>query len=344
MKHTYNLCLGMLLGIGGMTGFAWGAEDFATSADGLDQSTAEFKKLFPNVGTKLVVNEKEGIGYDDPTHSVQDPSNVIKVEDTYYVWMSWRPLNLQVFDGDITYATSKDGRHWENKGICFSRGKAGAWDDRGVYTPYVAASGGKYYMFYTGMAKPDHAKGDRIGLAVADSPDGPWKRVSNAPVLEPTPQAWDSHIVDDAHLIVRNGKFWLYYKGLSLTDKWFQSRQGVAMADQIEGPYVKYEKNPVISKGHCACVWPHADGVAAISDLGKEILWSPDGLDFTMVNKGLWWGAAGPGPYDPEAHANTSYGNGIQWGVIQYPQPSAEDRNRMVIARWALNLSAPPKK
>jgi len=338
-------CLGMLLGIGWMAGIAWGVDDFATDADGLNQSTGEFKRLFPNARAKLEVNVIEGIGYDDPEHSFQDPSNIIKVGDTYYVWLSWRPLNVKLYESDIIYATSKDGRHWEQKGICLKKGELGAWDDKGVLTPYVAVTNGKYYLFYTGSDKAASNGGQNaIGLAVSDSPDGPWKRVGNAPVLEPTPKAWDSHIVDDAHLIVRNGKYWLYYKGLSLTDKWFQSRQGVAIADRIEGPYVKYEKNPIIPTGHCACVWPHAGGVAAISDLGKQILWSPDGLDFTMVNRGLWWGAAGPGPYDPDAHTNTSYGNGVQWGVIQYPPPSVEDRNRMVIARWELDLTAPPKK
>ena len=330
-------CCHTLLGFGLIATMTFGAEDFGTNAAQMPQSTPEFQRLFPNASSsKLVVKEQEGIGFDDLEHSLQDPSNVIKVGDTYYVWMSWRTLNIQVNQGEISYATSKDGRHWENKGICFHRGEPGAWDDRGVYTPYVVVSGGKYYLFYSGIAK-DWKIGDQIGLAVADSPDGPWQRVSDKPVLTPTAGSWDSRLVDDAHVIVRGGKFLLYYKGISGTDKWYQSRQSVAIADKIEGPYVKSDKNPVISKGQCACVWPHADGVTAISDLGKQILWSPDGLDFTMVNKGQWVGA-GPGPYDPDAHSNTKHGGGIQWGVMQFGHPVPADSNRCVIARFDLDL------
>ncbi len=302
---------------------------------------ALFAKLFANPKPERKVTVNEGIGYDDPQHSFQDPSNVIKVGDTYYVWLSWRPLDVHLYNSVIHYATSKDGRKWEQKGLALGKGKEGNWDDWGVLTPYVAEANGRFYMFYTG-ADRNYLKGsgNAIGLAVANSPEGPWTRVSDKPVLAPSndPKAWDSNINDDAHVIKRDGKYWLYYKGHPRGRQWFLTQQGVAIADKIEGPYVKYEGNPVIKSGHCVCVWPHAGGVAAISDIGKEILWAKDGLHFVVVNKEVWRGGAGPGPYDPDAHTDTKSGGGITWGVIQCGDPSVDNKERNVIARFDVDL------
>ncbi len=303
-----------------------------------------FSKLFSNLNPTLKIIPEEGIGYDDPGHSVQDPSNVIKVGDTYYVWLSWRPLATNVYSSVIKYATSKDGRRWEQQGTALGRGDKGCWDENGVLTPYVAQANGRFYMFYTGTNK-DFPKVFHVsmGLAVADSPAGPWERVSAEPILAPTPGAWDGCLADDAHLLVRDGTYWLYYKGRKLTEKWFKTRNGVAFADHIEGPYEKYEGNPIIDRAHCVCVWPHKGGVAAIADLSKEILWAEDGLNFVSVKKGLWAGA-GPGPYDPDAHTGAPFGRGITWGVMQFKDPSFDNKGKNVIARFELDLSASRSK
>ncbi|TAN35655.1 MAG: hypothetical protein EPN23_10805 [Verrucomicrobia bacterium] len=311
--------------------------------DTTPDAEALFAKLFANPKPERKVSVNEGIGYDDLQHSFQDPSNVIKVGDTYYVWVSWRPLDVHLYNSVIHYATSKDGKKWEQKGLALGKGPEGSWDDWGVLTPYVAEANGRFYMFYTG-ADRNFLKGsvNAIGLAVADKPEGPWTRVFDKPVLAPSgnPKDWDNQMNDDAHVIKRDGKYWLYFKGHQRGRKWFLTQQGVATADKIEGPYVKYEGNPVIKSGHCVCVWPHKEGVAAIADIPGEILWAKDGLHFVVVNKGVWRGGAGPGPYDPDAHTDTKSGSGITWGVIQCGDPSADNKKRNVIARFDLDLRA----
>ena len=132
--------------------------------------------------------------------------------------------------GTIWYATSEDeGLTWKEEGMALGLGPEGAFDNHSVFTPNILAFEGKYYLYYTGV-QPTPGNPDKefegnsttdftaIGVAVADSPDGPFKRVSNTPVIAHSeiPEDFDSYRVDDASLLVRDGKIWLYYKGRSI--------------------------------------------------------------------------------------------------------------------------------
>lgn len=93
----------------------------------------------------------------------------------------------------------------------------------------------------------------RIGLAIADSLNGPWNRTS-APILEPGSEgAWDDHCTTNPAVIEHKGRYWLYYK--SWNTKEYEDakgsvrgnrKYGLAFADHPEGPFTKYEGNPVI--------------------------------------------------------------------------------------------------
>ena len=52
-------------------------------------------------------------------------------------------------------------------------------------------------------------------IRLSDSPDGPWERLATNPALinSDKREDFDSHLVDDACLIKREGKYWFYYKG-----------------------------------------------------------------------------------------------------------------------------------
>ena len=89
----------------------------------------------------------------------RDPSAILKIGDTYYVWYSKSYGPTQGFAGDIEndkvfpwdrcdiwYATSKDGWTWKEQGIAVKRGEKGEYDDRSVFTPEVMEWKGKYYL------------------------------------------------------------------------------------------------------------------------------------------------------------------------------------------------------
>lgn len=267
----------------------------------------------------------------DPNGFVRrDNSDIIKVGGLYYVWYSKMNQQQKPTISTIWYATSPDGHVWTEKGQCLTTGTAGAWDDRYVYTPGILVAEGKYYLFYTAQSTIPRQVGDfkgnyrGIGIAVSDSPDGPWEKLSSNPVLLPSDNVadFDSHVVDDSCLIVRDGKYWCYYKGRQIGKGPTETKMGVAIAEKPEGPYAKHPGNPLAEGGHEVLVWPEGEGVAALvgMKLGKAVpfylMFAEDGLNFKKTGQipnvnGPW----APGAYRPEAFTDCGKGETIQWGL-----------------------------
>ena len=164
----------------------------------------------------------------------------------------------------------------------------------------------------------------RLGIAKADSPEGPWEKLATNPILIPSEDAnyFDSHRMDDASLIIRNGKYWLYYKGRKWGERANQTKMGVAIADNPEGPYVKYENNPVIAGGHEVLVWPQGSGVATIigkvgpATINRSIMYAEDGLNFIKTHSfSAGPVPVGPGAYRPDAYTDNGNGQMIKWGL-----------------------------
>ncbi|WP_049903337.1 glycoside hydrolase family 117 protein [Halococcus agarilyticus] len=257
--------------------------------------------------------------------SRRDPSSVVRVGSTYYVWytkMEGSPevgidsatdeLPATSWDlADIWYATSEDGHCWTERGKAVERGGLG-FDQRSVFTPDILVESGRYHLFY--QAIPDHryqSTRNVVAMASADSPDGPWEKKSE-PVLEAGkgPTEWDRRVLKnhDPGPLKLDDTYLLYYKGEGTPETKGQPSQwrrqwGVALADDPEGPYEKSELNPVTNSGHETHVWRHDGGVAALLTRdGPEkntIQFAPDGLNFTPKANVQSPPIAG-GPYRPE--------------------------------------------
>ncbi|GLR72183.1 glycosyhydrolase [Agaribacter marinus] len=250
----------------------------------------------------------------------RDPSRVLLINDMYYTWYTRSTGETKGFGtgdpeakvfpwdkSEIWYATSKDGWVWDEKGPAVVRGETGRYDDRSVFTPEILAHDGKYYLVYQAIKAPynDRAK-NTVGMAVAETPDGPWK-VLDAPILTPAANGewlgeednrfavikqgdFDSHKVHDPTLMFYKGQFYLYYKGERmgerLTSGGREIRWGVAISDKPEGPYKKSRANPITQSGHEICIWQHKHGMVMIStDDGPEagtVQWSDDGINFDI--------------------------------------------------------------
>ena len=139
---------------------------------------------------------------------------------------------------------------------------------------------------------------------MSDSPDGPWERLATNPALKNSEnrEAFDSHLVDDACLIVREGKYWFYYKGRQLGKSPAQTKLGLAIANKPQGPYKKHPGNPVIPGNHEVLVWPQGKGVAALigttgpKEITRSIMYAEDGLHFSKthsVSTSRPWRSAG---------------------------------------------------
>ncbi|MDX2430793.1 MAG: family 43 glycosylhydrolase, partial [Bacteroides sp.] len=275
--------------------------------------------------------EISGIGK-DTLYNRRDNSDIIKVGNTYYVWYTRMDSPITPgYWGTIWYATSEDeGFTWKEQGMALGTGKEGAFDSHAVFTPNILAYEGKYYLYYTGV-KPTPGNPNKefeansttditaIGLAVADSPDGPFIRIQDNPVLAISEDsaAFDSFRIDDASLLVREERIWLYYKGRSrihgkkgpgLT------QMGVAYADKPEEPYIKHE-GPLLDKSHEVLIWSRDAGVASLASINKSINFARDGIEFQAIQTELSNIPKAPGLYRPELEDGNANGKSPGWGI-----------------------------
>ncbi len=296
-------------------------------------------------------SEVNGIGYEENVHR-RDPSSVLYANGQYYVWYT-RSEGESVGFGtgddeakvfpwdhcDIWYAVSKDGYTWEEKGAAVVRGEKGAYDDRSVFTPEVMEHEGNYYLVYQTVQSPYKVRSfENIAIAKATSVEGPFVK-SAEPILCPTQDGewegeddnrfavkkkggFDSHKVHDPILFAYDNKFYLYYKGEAMGEELYmggrETKWGVAIAENIEGPYIRSEYNPVTNSGHETCLWKYKDGIAAFlrtDGVEKNTLqFAEDGINFEIksVIKG---GPEACGPFRDDSKKDQGPLQGMQWGL-----------------------------
>ena len=306
-----------------------------------------------------------GIGKDESEWSVsrRDPSKVLKIGDSYYVWYTRRRTRLApvgrlnindandeipVVDwdlADICFATSKDGFNWVEQGVAVPRAPKGIYGDRSLSTPDVLVFGGRYYLYYqcfTKMWRENDCV--KVSMAWADSPDGPWKRLDRPVVEQGSEGAWDGCAIHDPYPLVYQGKIWLYYKGAPVNKSAgnLLRAQGVAVAEHPEGPYVKTDLNPISNSGHETMLWPYKEGIASLLILdGPEkdtVQYASDGLNFAPMAH-VQLPPIAPGPFCPDAFADNSDGRGITWGLSHINPLGGESRHGCFIIRFDCDLS-----
>ncbi len=123
------------------------------------------------------------------------------------------------------------------------------WDADVTHNPNAFLYQGRYYIYYTGQhgdgkSYPMHRNHQRIGVAVADSPEGPWTRFDN-PVVDITDDraSFDSLCVTNPAACLRpDGGVLLIYKAVQFIEGKEMGgnvRYGVAIAEKPEGPFKK---------------------------------------------------------------------------------------------------------
>ena len=265
-----------------------------------------------------------GIG-PEPGIMRRDPSDIIRVGDTYFVWYT-KGAQEHGYDATIWYARSPDGHCWEELGEALERGEAGQWDEQSVFTPSILVADGAYWLYYTGVPKPFTNEGNEvtksaIGVARAESPHGPWQRSPSNPVLtcSSDPSRFDSMRVDDACMLYREGRVWLYYKGRQWGKTPAETRLGVTVSDAPSGPFEKSPANPVVNGGHEVIAWPYRRGVVAMINIGppgiaRTLHYSDDGVAFRKIAD-LPGVPGAAGTYRPEAFTDSGIGEMPEWGL-----------------------------
>lgn len=133
----------------------------------------------------------------DPYILFDEPSS------TYYLYGTGGTEN-----GFVAYA-STDLKDWEPQGVIYSNKQQDSWGIKDFWAPEVYKWDNKFYLFYSAHWKNNPAnelENYKIGVAVSDSPTGPFKDMTGEPLFDPGYPIIDANVfVDD------DGKMYLYY-------------------------------------------------------------------------------------------------------------------------------------
>ena len=147
-------------------------------------------------------------------------TSCVVVEDDF--WQMWylSCTKWEVYNGKpepfyhIKYAESRDGLNWEREGIVAIDYATRC--EGGIVKASVLKEGGIYKMWYSYRAgqgyREDVEKSYRIGYA--ESEDGKqWVRLDDRVNLEVSESGWDSGMLAYPHVVVHEGKKYMFYNG-----------------------------------------------------------------------------------------------------------------------------------
>ena len=122
-------------------------------------------------------------------------TNVENIGDPFVLW-DGKTYYMYSTDFDVVgfkVRRSTDLKTWENLGVCLDLSEN--WAHKDFWAPEVIYHNGKYVMHYSARRKTDDSL--RIGVAIADSPKGPFKDVYNGPMFDFGYAAIDGHVFID---------------------------------------------------------------------------------------------------------------------------------------------------
>ncbi|BES62600.1 glycoside hydrolase family 43 protein [Dysgonomonas capnocytophagoides] len=162
--------------------------------------------LFICLGFACKTGDKTEVQISNPLPiSFGDPFILYNTSDTtFYMYGTSGKLK-----GFKTYA-SKDLLHWVDKGIIYDNTQAISWGTDCFWAPEVYERNGKFYLWYSANWKHNPNNEDenfRIGVAVSDSPTGPFRDLYDHPVFDPGYPVIDANLYFDDE----SGKVYLYY-------------------------------------------------------------------------------------------------------------------------------------
>lgn len=181
---------------------------------------------------------------------VRDPSG------TCHMFASFVPETIDrwIFDSEIIRATADSPTGPFEIRETALPGRPGEWDEM-THNPTIhAAPDGTYLLYYTGTnfgARDRTAARDnqRIGLATADSPAGPWTR--HGPVVRPREGEWDgTYTTNPAPVVGADGSVTLIYKSLHATREGFHLSHGVVRAEGFDAPVERVTDEPILGDVH----------------------------------------------------------------------------------------------
>jgi len=231
--------------------FASGLKDFAANQDRKydEKDISGFARRLKPLGRIL---ELEG-------YFVWGTSPIVAPDGKIHVffsrWDAKKGMGGWINGSEIAHAIADkpEGPYYDIKTILAPRGE-GYFDGTTCHNPHIQFVDDKYCLFYMGNSN-GKTNTKRIGLATSGSLEGPWKRSDKTLLEAGEAGKWDDHCTSNpAFLKHPNGQYWLYYKSWNADEYEHpiipairgNRKYGLAIAEKLEGPYVKYSGNPII--------------------------------------------------------------------------------------------------
>jgi len=241
----------------------------------------------------------------------------------YSRWREDYGFNAWVTHCEIARAVSRDplGPYHPVDVVLPARGRE-YWDGLCTHNPTVKYFGGRYYLYYTGNTGDGlvtsglnwvHRNNQRVGVAVADHPAGPWRRFDK-PLIDTTPDWYDALCCNNPSVTDRTGGGYLMvYKAVG--DKGALPFGGpvvhvVATSDDPAGPFVK-SPHPVFVK----------EGVQFPAE--DPFIWNQQGMYYAIVKdmNGYFTGAG-------RSLALFESQDGFDWKAAPHPLVSGTEFRR----------------
>lgn len=226
----------------------------------------------------------------------------------YSRWPRVHGFSAWVTHSEIAHAVADDplGPYQHREVVLAARGP-NFWDGHCTHNPTILAQGGRYYLYYMGNRgdrQPtsglnwSHRNAQRIGVAVADSLDGPWQRFDR-PLIDVTPGFHDALTCSNPSVMVRpDGRIAMIYKAVG-------TRRPlpfggpvvhvVATASHPTGPFTKHP-DPVFTFPGAdfpvedPCVWRERERCwAVVKDMKGDFTHAGRSLALMTSDDGFAW-------------------------------------------------------
>ena len=132
-----------------------------------------------------------------------DPFLLHASDGRYYMYGTSLDDGFEAFVSD-------DLVDWDSCGQVYKGGDTSQWNVDCFWAPEVYERGGKYYLFYSSNYRvnpTNEGENFKIGVAVSDSPAGPFKDLYDRPVFNPPYPIIDANVFFDD----KSGKCYLYF-------------------------------------------------------------------------------------------------------------------------------------
>ncbi|WP_420602919.1 glycoside hydrolase family protein [Flagellimonas sp.] len=244
----------------------------------------------------------------DPNYYIWGASMVEGDDQKYHLYYSRWPKS-EGFPGwldhsVIAYATadSPGGPYKHEKVILEGFGK-GHWNEQSAHNPHIKKFGDKYYLYFISHVNDDfgrendtenHRWGQRIGVAVAENPTGPWK-VSQSPLIDyQEGKGAEGYMVNPSVCQKPDGSYLMIFKTRSNTPE-LKNRMIHCTATSLnpDGPFVIAE-NPILTdkEAEDPFLWFQDGRYYAILDDQRGLYTGDHGLALFTSNNGKDWNAA----------------------------------------------------